>query len=129
MYKNIVASLILLLLDGAWISLYMGDKYKILVQKIQKQKLNSKPEFVVLAYLSLLIALNVFVLPNIRKGKELEDSLKYGFLFGAILYAVYDFTCASLFKDWNISLAVIDILWGGFIFFVASYVSSKYIKN
>jgi hypothetical protein len=27
----------------------------------------------------MVVGLNVFVLPNIRKGYELEDSLKYGF--------------------------------------------------
>jgi uncharacterized membrane protein len=103
----------------------MGKKYQDQVQQIQNDKMVVRPLFAVLAYLLMIVGLNVFVLPRIRKGYELQDSIKYGFLFGIVLYGVYDFTIAAVLKDWNISLAVTDVLWGGIVYFLAAYIGTK----
>ena len=60
------------------------------------------------------------------KTKNIYDSLKYGFLFGIIIFGIYDFTAASVFNNWDISLAIYDILWGGILYFISSY-SIKFI--
>ena len=62
-----------------------------------------------------------FVLPNIKKESLYEDSIYYGFTFGIIVYGVFDFTSATIFKEWNMNLAIIDTLWGGFLYFISSY--------
>ena len=53
---------------------------------------------------------------NINPKKLLTSSLKYGFLFGVILYGVYDLTAGSVFKKWDfksarkfLKFAVIDL--------------------
>ena len=56
-----------------------------------------------------------------------KESLN-GSLFGIILYGVYDFTAAAVLKNWDIKLAIKDILWGGFVYFITSLVTSFYIK-
>ena len=73
------------------------------------------------AYFLMLIGLNIFVIPNVRKSNLFSDSIKYGFLFGIVVYGIYDMTCAALFTKWDIKLAIIDILWGGFVFFISTY--------
>jgi uncharacterized membrane protein len=122
--QSVVATLVLLLADFLWIGLYMGKQYKTQVRSIQGTDIKPNPVFIVLAYILMVIGLNVFVLPNIRKGHELVDSLKFGFTFGIVLYGVYDFTSGAVFSKWDKKLAIIDVLWGGFVYFIAAYLSS-----
>ena len=122
--QSIIATLVLLFADFLWIGLYMGKQYQSQVRTIQGSDLKANPVFIILAYLLMVVGLNVFVLPNIRKGHELVDSLKYGLTFGIILYGVYDFTSGAVLTKWNKKLAIIDVLWGGFVFFIASYLGS-----
>jgi uncharacterized membrane protein len=123
--SHIIATIVLLVFDLVWVGTFMGKKYQDQVQQIQNDKMVVRPLFAVLAYLLMVIGLNVFVLPRIRKGYELQDSIKYGFLFGIVLYGVYDFTIAAVLKDWNISLAITDVLWGGIVYFLAAYIGTK----
>ena len=117
----IISTVILLLFDLIWIRLYMGGKYKTQVLDIQGTPLKINYTMAILAYLLMIIGLNMFVLPNVSKEHALEDSLKYGFTFGIVLYGVYDFTTGSVLSKWDKKVAVIDILWGGFVYFIASY--------
>ena len=123
--SHIIATVVLLVFDLVWVGTFMGKKYQDQVQQIQNDKMVIRPLFAVLAYLLMVIGLNVFVLPRIRKGYELQDSIKYGFLFGIVLYGLYDFTIAAVLKDWNISLAITDVLWGGIVYFLATYIGTK----
>lgn len=127
MYKaNIIATIVLFILDFLWIGLYMGKQYENQVRKIQKSEMTVRIYFAIFAYILMAIGLNMFVLPQIRKGHELMDSLKYGLTFGIILYGIYDFTAGAVLKDWDISLAFTDIAWGGFVYFVSAYIGSKF---
>tara|TARA_B110000008_G_C16807213_1_gene499203 strand:- start:523 stop:909 length:387 start_codon:yes stop_codon:yes gene_type:complete len=122
--QSIIATIVLLLADFLWIGLYMNKNYKNQVKTIQGTVMKTNPVFILLAYILMVVGLNIFVLPNIRKGYELEDSLKYGLTFGIVLYGVYDFTSGAVLSKWNKKLAIIDVLWGGFVYFIASYLGS-----
>ena len=123
--KSIIAIVVLLLADLAWINLYINKQYEVQVRDIQNSDLKLDTSMALFAYILMIVGLLVFVLPNIRSGHELEDSLKYGFTFGIVLYGVYDFTAGAIFTKWNKKLAVTDILWGGFVYFIATYTASK----
>ncbi len=100
----------------------MGKRYSIMIPKIQGSKMEPNMLYAFFSYLLMLIGLNVFVLPNLNiKNINIKDCLKYGFLFGIVLYGVYDFTTATVIKKWNINLAFIDVLWGGIVYFLACY--------
>ena len=100
----------------------MVSKYNVMIQKIQGSKLNVNFIFMILTYFLMIMGLNLFVLSNINPGtKSIYDSLRYGFLFGIVLFGIYDFTAASVFDNWDISLAMYDILWGGVLYFLSSY--------
>lgn len=124
---NIIATVTLLLLDFLWIGMFMGKQYQNQILDIQGSKMIAKPWSAFLAYALMVIGLNLFVMPRIRKGHELEDSLMYGFVFGIILYGVYDFTAGAVLKKWNLKLALIDIIWGGFVYFISAYIGSKFV--
>lgn len=124
MIRYIIASLLLLFLDILWISLFMKKKYNSQIYTIQNKPLKTKSLlFPIIAYIFMLVGLNLFVIPNISDDNILLDSLKYGFIFGLVLYGVYDFTNLSIFEDWNLSLSIIDVLWGGFVFFISGFLS------
>ena len=90
MINNLVSSITLLILDFAWIYFYMGNHYYKEVKKIQKNNLELRKIYAIFAYILMIIGLNIFVIPKIRPEKRLEDSLKYGFSFGLIIYGIYD---------------------------------------
>jgi uncharacterized membrane protein len=129
MKNYIISIIVLLILDIIWISLYMGKQYQKQINNIQNNVLIPKYTYAIFAYFLMTIGLIQFVIPNIKKENRLCDSFKYGFIFGLIVYGIYDFTCAAIFKDWDIKLAFIDVIWGGFVYFIASYIGSFFIKN
>jgi len=129
MKNYIISIIVLLILDIIWISLYMGKQYKKQINNIQNNVLTPKYTYAMFAYFLMTIGLIQFVIPNIKKENRLYDSFKYGFVFGLIVYGIYDFTCATIFKDWDIKLAFIDVIWGGFVYFIAAYIGSFFIKN
>jgi len=119
---RIISSLILLILDFLWLGGFMGKRYSIMIPKIQVVKMETNLLYAFFSYLLMLIGLNVFVLPNLNiKNINIKDCLKYGFLFGIVLYGVYDFTAAAVIKNWDIKLALVDVLWGGIVYFLACY--------
>jgi len=123
--QNIVATIVLLVLDILWVTLYMNKAYKKQVQDIQGTEMKGRVYLGAIAYVLMVVGLNLFVLPNIRKGHELIDSLKYGATFGLVVYGIYDMTAGAVFKDWDLKLATVDIIWGSFVFFISAYVGSK----
>ncbi len=119
----LVSSLTLLILDFLWLGGFMGNKYSIMIPKIQGSKMETNLMYAIFAYLLMLFGLNHFVLPRLNiKNIKIEDCLKYGFTFGVILYGVYDFTAGAVFKNWDLNLALIDVLWGGIVYFLSCYV-------
>ena len=125
MNKLIVSSILLLVLDFIWIGGYMGGEYKKMIRKIQGSDMQVNSIYAILSYVLMIIGLNFFVIPNINKDNLFNDSLKYGFLFGIVLFGVYDFTAGAVLKNWNLKLAILDILWGGTVYFLATFLTFK----
>ena len=122
---RVLSTLTLLILDGLWINFFMKDKYNKMIKNIQNSDIQVNKVFAVASYTLMVVGLNLFVLPRLDVNNiNIKDCLLYGFTFGIVLYGVYDFTIAAVLKKWDIELAYIDILWGGFVYFAASYVLS-----
>jgi uncharacterized membrane protein len=45
-----------------------------------------------------------------------------GGVFGLVVYGVLCTTNVSLFKDFSVSTAIVDTLWGGILYTVATFV-------
>ena len=120
---RLISTSTLLILDFLWIKLYMGSRYATMIKKIQGTPMKTNMFYAIIAYTLMVIGLNLFVLPNINiKNITIKDCLTYGFMFGLVLYGVYDFTIGAVLEKWSMSLAVLDVLWGGFVYFIACYV-------
>lgn len=114
-WKNIlVPILVLLILDFLWIGIFMGPMYGQMIYKIQNEQIKLNYLSAILAYVCMCTILIYIIIKN-------NLSLSESFLLGLCLYGVYDFTAGAIFKNWNWPLAIIDIVWGGFVFFAANY--------
>ena len=104
----IISSITLLILDAAYISLNQRA-FENQVASVQRVILQVKPLGAIICYFFLIFGLNYFI---ISKKRPLIDA----FLFGLIIYAVYDSTNYALFKQWKPLLAIMDAVWGGSLF-------------
>ena len=107
----------------------MINPYKYLVNYIQNEPIKVNFTMAVFAYIFMILGLYIFVLPNIKQDDLFNDSLKYGFTFGIIVYGIYNFTCATIFKNWNLNLLIIDILWGGLLYYLTIIICFKLKLN
>ncbi len=56
---------------------------------------------------------------------SLTKSVQEAFLYGVLVYAVYDFTNLAVLSDYPLSFALVDTLWGGILFAIAFTLYSK----
>jgi hypothetical protein len=56
----------------------------------------------------------------------LTSSPQEAFLYGILVYAVYDFTNLAVLSDYPLSFALLDTLWGGILFTLAYSLVSKF---
>ncbi len=115
------SSLSLIALDAMWLYVFMGRRFASMVERIQKKPTKIRVWAMVGAYAFMVLGLLLFVLPHVTDEKS---ALTTGFVFGAILYGVFELTNAAVFQDWDLRLAFVDIAWGGFVFAVAAWLFS-----
>jgi len=119
--KNIylisISTFFFLLLD--FIFLYSNrDTFEKQVIQVQIVSLQMKPIGAILCYLFLIIGLYFFIL------RERKTPLE-AFLFGIVIYGVYETTTYALLKKWHFSTVVTDTLWGGVLFYLTTFFTYK----
>ena len=127
MLKLGISTILLLIIDLVWIRLFMQKQYEIMIPRIQGTSLSVNFKYAILSYICLAFSINYFVLPNI-KNNSLKEIISYGFVFGIILYGVYDFTAAAVLKEWDQITMFIDIFWGGVLFALTAYLTNIIVK-
>ena len=120
--KILISSVVLTVLDLVWLKFYMTDKYVKMIKLIQKEDMKVKILYALFAYLTLCFAVNYFV-PDSDENYYIKN-----FLLGLSIYGVYDFTCAAIFKNWDIELMIQDIIWGGILFSSTRYLTKEIEK-
>lgn len=127
MLKLGISTVLLLIIDLIWIRFYMQKQYEIMIPRIQGTSLSVNLKYALLSYICLVFSLNYFVLPNIKQN-SLKEIISYGFVFGIILYGVYDFTAAAVLKEWDEITMFIDVFWGGVLFALTAYLTNIIVK-
>ena len=113
MNKFLIALFLIPLVDAPW--LYLTSPYVIpIYEKIQGGPLKVAPLAAVVVYIALAWLLLQ------------QTSVLGAFLNGAAIYAVYDFTNLTIFKDFSLAMAVADTVWGGCLFAICYYVLSLF---
>ena len=112
----LLVSFYFLIADGLWISFFVLDTYKSILQTSLSDFQNPLiPAVAVFVYLLLLGGLVCLALPLVKKDNWLLDALYYGGLYGLVVYGVYSGTNFAVVQDWNLWLLLTDCLWGMFI--------------
>jgi uncharacterized membrane protein len=83
--------------------------------RIQKSPLSVRYSSALACYLFLTLLLYVFIL---RPKRTIQEA----FLLGLCVYGVYDTTTYALLKEYPLFTACADILWGGVLFALVTYV-------
>ena len=105
--KFVVAMIIIILIDIPWLAFQMSPSQKMFseIQGCRAVRMTLWPAVIVYIALAYLLLL--------------QTSAKGAFLSGAAVYAVYEFTNMAVFKDYALSFAIADTLWGGVLFSIA----------
>ena len=80
--------------------------------------------YAIIAYSFVIISLFYLAIPftmqNIDKNDKSIDlaykAIRYGGLVGLSVYGIYNFTCMSFFAKYPLSTAIIDTMWGTFLY-------------
>jgi uncharacterized membrane protein len=104
----LISAIVLIILDSAYLHL-MSGYFKNQVKAVQGSPLEMNLVGAALCYVFIIFGLNYFILKH-------KKSVKDAFLLGIVIYAVFELTNLSLFKNWRWFSVIIDTLWGGILF-------------
>jgi uncharacterized membrane protein len=106
------AVVLLILIDLPWL-LLIGETAQKLVSRIQGSdlKLRYAPALVVYLALAYLVT-------------KTETPME-AFKVGVAVYAVYDFTNLAMFKNYTLSFAIMDSIWGGILMATTRYALNR----
>lgn len=121
MIKNIILLAVIFVLVDAGFLYLMSNNFQNMVKKIQGIPLKMNLYATLACYIVLVSSLYYFVI--YKKGSYLD-----AFLLGFFIYAVYETTNMAIFKDWSISVGLIDLTWGGFLFLITTYLYKNSVK-
>ena len=116
----LIVAVVFLVIDYFWLSYVMKDFFYDRVGHLMAEEV--KMGVAAVFYLFFAIGIVLFcVAPALTAGSWVM-ALGYGVIFGVMAYGAYDITNLATIKDWPMSIAVLDITWGGFITGVSSLV-------
>ena len=121
MIKDIILLAVIFVLVDAGFLYLMSNNFQTMVKKIQGTPLKMELLPTVACYIVLVSSLYYFV---IYKNASYLDA----FLLGFFIYAVYETTNMAIFKDWSVSVGLIDLSWGGFLFLITTYLYKNSVK-
>ena len=104
---------LLLFLDFLWISV-TNSMHQAQVSAVQHAPLEFDWVAGILFYVVAAVAFHVFI-------KNSRTPIWHAFLLGLCMYATFDLTNKAIFKDFQWSYALSDMLWGASAFAFATY--------
>ena len=108
MLQYLLTAIIFVVLDGLYLNL-IKDYFNKQIKAIQGSDIKADFIAVGITYIFLIFGINYFIIKNNRSVKDAA-------LLGLVIYAVYEFTNLSLFKNWTYLTAFIDTIWGAVLF-------------
>lgn len=119
-YTILISSIIFLLLDSIYLTT-SSSLFQNVITGIQRTALVLKPAGVVVCYLFLIFGLYYFILKDKRSPVD-------AFIFGLVVYGVYEATNYAILKKWPLHVTFIDTLWGGVLFSLTTIITYSLLK-
>jgi len=120
MYKLLITAIVFLIIDGIFLTM-MKPYFENQVKLVQGSALKVNITATILCYVFLIFGIYYLI---IQPNKSVQDA----FLFGIVIYAVYETTSRALLTKWKWSTVFIDTLWGGILFALTTWVMKKVVK-
>ena len=116
-FSLLLSAIILLSVDFVYLR-FAKNYFENQIKLVQGTPVKLNIFGVLFCYLFLIIGLNYFI---IKPKKDIYDA----FLFGLVIYAVYESTNYALFKNWSILTVIMDTLWGGILFALTTFLVNR----
>jgi uncharacterized membrane protein len=110
-----VSGVVMLVLDAIYLSA-TKTIFAEQVAQVQRVAMNIRLPGAFVCYALLIVGLNYFILYE-------QKTVLEAFLLGIIIYGVFDSTNYALFKQWKLSTAAMDMVWGGILFALTTYIT------
>lgn len=121
-YKKIVITGIVLVAIDALFLYFITPVFNKMVYNIQGS--NIKINYMPLMFVYLFVTFQIYYF-IIRDNKGLLDA----FILGTTTYAIFDLTNLSIFKNYKSKIALVDIVWGGILYTLTTYIVSKLLDQ
>ena len=114
-YKKLLLTAITLVVVDMGFLYLMGPYFGKMVKSIQGSDmvLNNLTAFI--TYVILVLQIYYFI---ISKNASYTDA----FILGSTTYAIFDFTNLSVFKNYNMNIALVDSIWGGILYMLVTFI-------
>ena len=117
MLQYLLSAIIFVILDGFYLNFIKGYFYNQ-ISKVQGSPATLRWIPTAITYVFLIFILEYFIITK-------KENYKTAFLLGFCIYAVYEFTNYSIFKNWTLMTVFMDTTWGGILFGLTTYLTSK----
>lgn len=114
MMNYIIPGFIMLTLDGVYLSTIGGPLFNPMIKNIQGEKITLNPVGIIMVYVLMLFVLYRFI---IMERKSPRDA----FVLGGCIYGVFDFTNIAIFNKYKYFPALVDMFWGGTLFYLTTW--------
>jgi uncharacterized membrane protein len=112
--RILLVSVFVLVVDGIWLRLQRG-MYRKTIRETQKREMKVRIAGAIWSYVSIIALIVMFA-----EFVEVGDFWPlYGFIYGALIYGVFNGTNVAIFREYSVKTAVTDTLWGGILFSVS----------
>lgn len=117
----IIAAFSILALDSVYLSTIGGPLFSTMVRNIQKEDMKIDIYGVLGSYILIIMVLYKFIIMDRRSPND-------AFILGFCVYGIYEFTNIAIFKNYKWIAAIVDTLWGGILFYTATYITYKILS-
>ena len=91
-------------------------------KRVQMSRMTFKNSAAVVVYTLIVLGLYYFI---IKDRRPLTDA----FILGVLIYGVYDFTNYATLKRWTFAFSMQDMLWGGTVFTISTFIIYKILGH
>ena len=116
-FSFLISAIVFVILDYFYLMLMKGY-FEKQIQLVQGAPLKVNLLGAIICYIFLIMGLNYFI---IKPNSSIQDA----FLFGLVIYAVYETTNLALFTKWSWLTVLMDSLWGGILFALTAFIVKK----
>ena len=116
-FSFLLSAILLVIIDSIYLYLIKGY-FTNQIKNIQNAPLKINIIATFICYIFLITGLNYFIIGPKKSPRD-------GFLFGLIVYGVYETTNWALFTNWSVLTVIMDTLWGATLFGLVTFIVQK----